>query len=276
MWWWSSLQSAEHWADAANIALVLALLVGVVATYLIVSTTNVKEQYWAEARESSHLRITELESETAKARAEFAKSEEHIAVLNNETERLKAENLSVQRLLMPRRLEVMSYSPSDAVAKKIFEEAWKLREFVGIEVLLQSAPDSEAETLSRDIWFMFKTQNWNVRVIDETESNFSAQHLNTGIRVYSPSLQTDPDLADKLLKAGQALERIFRMAMLGWEDFPISLSFENDPKWRVGSPSPALPSFASEPRALFVAVGPRPVEVTLRYLEQQRKARGAQ
>ena len=68
MWWWSSLEAAERWGDWANIALVSALALGVVATYLIVSTTNIKEDHWRELRRKSDVRIAELNNETAKLR----------------------------------------------------------------------------------------------------------------------------------------------------------------------------------------------------------------
>jgi len=44
-----SLSTASAWSDAASLVLVACFLVGAVATFVLIQTTNVKEQYWRSA-----------------------------------------------------------------------------------------------------------------------------------------------------------------------------------------------------------------------------------
>jgi hypothetical protein len=44
-----SLSAASAWSDAASLVLVACFLVGAVATFVLIQTTNVKEQYWRSA-----------------------------------------------------------------------------------------------------------------------------------------------------------------------------------------------------------------------------------
>jgi hypothetical protein len=80
---WPSLPVANHIADIANWFFVGSLVVGVVSTILIVWMAGVKETHWELDRRESG---------------------ERIAQLNNDTERLKSDNLRLQTQLAPRSL----------------------------------------------------------------------------------------------------------------------------------------------------------------------------
>jgi hypothetical protein len=80
---WPPLPTANHIADVANWFFIGSLVIGVVSTILIVWMSGVKEAYWEKDR---------------------AESAERIAQLNNDTERLKSDNLRLQTQLAPRSL----------------------------------------------------------------------------------------------------------------------------------------------------------------------------
>jgi hypothetical protein len=126
MWWWSSLEAAERWGDWANIALVSALAIGVVATFLIVSTTNVKEGHWRESRRQS---------------------DEKIAELTNQTEQLRKARLELERAVSPRILEQGLTAQS-------------LRRFSDTLFLVLSPADFEPRRTAGQIRFMLRHANW--------------------------------------------------------------------------------------------------------------------
>jgi len=74
-----SLPWAEDVSYWANWTLVGALLVGVLATYAIVVSSNAKERHWAEERRLSSERISANEKETARAVADSDKAREGVA-----------------------------------------------------------------------------------------------------------------------------------------------------------------------------------------------------
>jgi len=86
MWPFSemSLPAATLWGDIANLVLVVSLIAGVIATFVIVRTSNVKEHHWDTLREQSRVKIAELESLTAKANADLEQAKGSIAESNKE------------------------------------------------------------------------------------------------------------------------------------------------------------------------------------------------
>ena len=73
MWPFSemSLDSASLWGDIANLTLLCSLVVGVISTFVIVRTENVKEHHWDIDRQHSSERIAELDNETVKLRKQL-------------------------------------------------------------------------------------------------------------------------------------------------------------------------------------------------------------
>jgi hypothetical protein len=78
---WPSLETASHVSNVANIALVCSLVVGVVATGLIVWATGIKERLWETERQQSGERVAGLESSVAEANARTAAAELELAKL---------------------------------------------------------------------------------------------------------------------------------------------------------------------------------------------------
>src|SRR4029077_6130121 len=78
---WPSLSDASRWFDRASIVLAISLLFSFAATVVIVWLGIVKEHHWDIARVSAAKRIGEL---------------------NSQTEHLKADNISLQTVLLPR------------------------------------------------------------------------------------------------------------------------------------------------------------------------------
>lgn len=105
MWPFSemSLSAASLVGTIANWTLLVSLLGGVLSTFVIVKTTDVKEEHWAEDRRKSNERIADLgtqgdqaraelgtaKADIAKANAEIAQANERAATARLETERLK-------------------------------------------------------------------------------------------------------------------------------------------------------------------------------------------
>jgi hypothetical protein len=69
---WPSLEAATFVSDVANFALLASLVVGVIATALIVWMANVKEAHWDHDRQASRERVAGLESSVADADARAA------------------------------------------------------------------------------------------------------------------------------------------------------------------------------------------------------------
>lgn len=67
MWPFSeiSLPWATWWSDAANLVLLVCLLGGVLATFVIIRATNVKEHHWENDRRASQKEIARLQALTA-------------------------------------------------------------------------------------------------------------------------------------------------------------------------------------------------------------------
>lgn len=79
---WPSLSAANQIANLANVALVLSLVVGVVATITIVWMGGVKERYWDKDRQESSERVAslvtqgdQLRKDTAEANARAAEAQ---------------------------------------------------------------------------------------------------------------------------------------------------------------------------------------------------------
>jgi hypothetical protein len=100
MWPFSemSLTAATLVGTIANWVLLTSLLAGVLSTFVIVKTSDVKEEHWAEDRKQSA---------------------ERIAGLNNETERLKVDNLRLQAQLAPRSLTKEQFDEIQSLKGKI-------------------------------------------------------------------------------------------------------------------------------------------------------------
>ena len=74
MWPFSemSLPTAVLVGSIANWGLLASLVIGVVSTFFVVKTTDIKEHHWDAARTESQLQIARLDNETTKLRKQAA------------------------------------------------------------------------------------------------------------------------------------------------------------------------------------------------------------
>ena len=86
-----SLETATLWGEAANIALLICLLGGVLATFVIVRTANVKEHHWDMLREQARIETGKTQGEAARANEAAGKAHERAAALEAEAEKARAE-----------------------------------------------------------------------------------------------------------------------------------------------------------------------------------------
>lgn len=124
-----SFETASLWFDVANVALVIALVLGVLATFSIYWMGNIKEEYL-------HERTVKLENDTAKANERAAASE------------LKLEEL--RRQVGPRQLN-----------RPAFLEALKV-DVKGQVEILYTQDDAEAMELAQQIGLALKESGWKV------------------------------------------------------------------------------------------------------------------
>src|SRR3954453_16071175 len=94
-----SLELATWLGDAANVGLLVCLVGGVIFTFVIVRSTNVKEHHWDVARDQSQERISQLQAESDKARAAIADAKVRVAVAEKQA---ADANLEILRLKTPR------------------------------------------------------------------------------------------------------------------------------------------------------------------------------
>jgi hypothetical protein len=121
--------------------------------------------------------------------SESKSSAERIAGLNNETERLKAENLKFQKALQPRRISMGSREGDHEIRASRFAEVAKYSHMVAY---ISVVPDFEAQILASDIGFALKKSGWTVRSTDA----ISVGLIMEGVRVITlenpPIITHDP------------------------------------------------------------------------------------
>jgi hypothetical protein len=236
MWPFSemSLPVASLIGTIANWLLLASLLGGVLSTFVIVKTSDVKEEHWAEDRRISN---------------------ERIAGLNNDTARLTAENLALQTVLRPRRIALSSISaPQNA-------DTWfaPMAEFKTVSFAVQPVNDAEARSLAEDITLALAFVGVRAS-IDEGMVAFNPTNAAEGVSVSFPT-------GDPLLeRAGNSLADALTKAGLGVGDMPVFR--------RGGIPPEPedIASGLVNPihKGVVVSVGQRPVSHMVAWLNRER------
>lgn len=88
---WPSLEAATRAFDFASVVFIVSLVVGVLATCVIVWMGTVKEAHWDNERRTSNERIATLTTRGDEARAEIERAHESAEKARLESERLKAQ-----------------------------------------------------------------------------------------------------------------------------------------------------------------------------------------
>lgn len=165
------LETAAWLSDWANLFLLGSLVFGVIATFVVVQTGNVKERHWDKDRQQASERIalaTKLGNEATER-----------------TEELRAKNLALEAQIQPRRL-------TDQQANQMLP---LIAPFAGTTVKVVSASqDVEAAVLGAQIIQVLQAAKLNVQDARMTQQSFGAIIL--GIWIYG----TNP-LATELVKA---------------------------------------------------------------------------
>ena len=104
-----SLETATLIGNIANAVLLVSLVAGLIATFFIVQTANIKEDHWDHDRETAKVRISELDNDTKRLSAEAEGERKQIAEANAQAEAARTEGerlrLQMAKLTSPRRLD---------------------------------------------------------------------------------------------------------------------------------------------------------------------------
>ena len=145
-----------------------------------------------------------------------------------------------------------------------------LEKFAGQDVFVQVIPDdTEAQNLANEIRIVLHSFGLNASQKDDTRSHFSLT-LAEGIRVLYPvgkpfTAQEPHQPWFVWHDAAEALARSLTKAGLGVLKLPVSVSgFTNMP-----TNPPLIPYFDPPLTGVFVAVGARPVGMTVQMLRSQ-------
>ena len=144
---WPSLDTATRAADIAIFVFIGSLVVGVVATAVIVWMANVKESHWQHERELSRERTAQVDKDIAVAHARAANAE-----LRAEEE--KGERLKLEERIAPR---LLTLEQQTQVSNKLhpFDGRKKVR-------VLSYALDAEGSVLAEQIIACLESAGINV------------------------------------------------------------------------------------------------------------------
>jgi hypothetical protein len=242
----------DFWDRIGIWALIVGAIIGVVALLLTAASAYILYRV-------ADLTQFELVSETKKS-AEF------IAGLNNQTEKLKADNLALQTVMLPRYIGLVGLD-GPAPAQDWFAG---LEAFANTRAEIQFAPDSESQNLAKQIFTMLQLKGWHPQLIDEKRSN--SLNIIPGVSVSYPIGK--PWTAEEpnqpwfgWSKAAEALADSLTRAGLGWGGRPVSRhGFTNE-----RPPIPGMVAYFDPPLAgVYVQVGERTIALTLQWIRQGR------
>jgi len=181
MWSFSemSLPSATFIGAIANWCLLASLVTGLVSTFVIVKTTDVKEAYWDRDREVARDRIVELshqseiaKAELGKASAEIADAKRQAADLDKQAAAAKERTAALEKETAQAKLEQEKLKaqlawrilPAD-VAQRLQQELAKAPGSVNIKHI---SNDTEALYLAIQIGNIFSQAKWKVAMTSVT------------------------------------------------------------------------------------------------------------
>jgi hypothetical protein len=254
MWPFSgmSLDVASLTGTVANWILLASLVTGVLSTFVIVKTSDVKEEHWAEDRRKSAEKIAELNNETQRlsadaeaSRVDIAIAQEKTAKANAATEEVRRANLELEKAVAPR---ILDQSP------KVTNP---LKEFPETTVYIGVIPDWEARRSANQLAILFDIARWKVQplinddrpYIDGVQIEYICGLSVSPTGVVGSEFNTQGGLAAKALVAELNRQQI------------AASEFRIPPNHTAGMRSPTIPS-----EALVVRVGAKPI---MYFLEQQ-------
>jgi hypothetical protein len=175
MWPFSemSLSAASLVGTIANWVLLASLIGGLLSTFVIVKTTDVKEEHWAEDRRKSNEKIADLGARRDEARAELGVAQADIAKANaqaalQEKETAKARQAIVEANARTKEAELKLEQLRRDLGPRQFLRDPFIKEVTGqpsarVEVMyLQDDP--ECFGLAQRIWQALENGKWPVEV----------------------------------------------------------------------------------------------------------------
>lgn len=159
MWPFSemSLAQASFWGNISNWVLLGCLLGGVLATFVVVQTTNVKEQHWDALRDQAGIEIEQLGYQADIAKADLEKAKTESALANERaaqaTARALEAQLALEQLKAPRTLDIERHN-------RIFE---RIKHFAGTPFDLALQPDPEAVALTLQMLTILEGAGWKLQ-----------------------------------------------------------------------------------------------------------------
>jgi hypothetical protein len=227
-------------------------------------TTSIREEH-------SEWRTSTLELQTAEAKRDTAAAHERIAKLNNQTERLKADNLAVQKAMLPRRLAVIRMDrpmgdigptdigiPPDAPA--LFSGIQKFN----VPVWIQAVPEYEPEMFALDLKAALQQNGAKVLMVDQSATNNPPAQIPQGVRVFTVAVRPLPGEAEFPPKPGpqhgaaMVIAAALTNAGFGTADMGIGGSLVFD------KPSDGmLPYFNPRFEGVLVQIGRKPLTLEL-------------
>jgi hypothetical protein len=213
-----SLEWATWWGEAANITLIICLLGGVLATFAIVRTTNVKEHHWDALREKAKKEFDqykidagnkltkevasvrsdadakigvareEAKVEVGKAQAEIAKANAQIEVAKKEAETARTEQERLKSLVVWRTLK--------AAGRDLLNESFKAG--AGRVMIEYAMNDPEARYLAIQIANCFARTPW--------QAGFGSKSFNEaspfGIYIWAKDNEAGRSIKEAFVRAG--------------------------------------------------------------------------
>lgn len=141
----STYARAVWWNDTANVVLIISLIVGVLATFVIVRTSSTKEEFLKRDLSEATTEAAKATEGVALAHERTAQAEVRIAEAQRETEKLREKNIALERAVSPRILEQHLTGES-------------LKSFANAEVAVISLSDFEPRRTAGQIRFMLRSE----------------------------------------------------------------------------------------------------------------------
>lgn len=203
-----SLSAATLLGSIANWVLVVSLIGGVVSTFVIVQTTNIKEEHWDADRLRSNERIAELSAQGEQQRKDTADANARAAEANQKAESERLERIKLETRLAPRTLD------NDSAAKLRSE----LTSLKGISVDIVQYPSASADVapLALALRQIFDAAGLNAKVftpmgLDAVVTGILIRHSDGApANIQSAAAQIASALNEAGLTAGV------------WQPFPVN------------------------------------------------------
>ncbi len=288
MWWGLSLQ---FWQGVFFWATVTAATAGAVSISAAFVSAIVGNRITDFVQGEADKKIAEASARGEEARTDAAKANQGAALANEraaglerdaanarlEQEKLKADNLALQTVLLPRHVGAIGIDEPPK-AQQWFAS---FDAFAGTKILIQVVPgDPEAQNLANEIAFVLSRFGWHPEMIGEQRSGISL-NLQEGLHVFSPGSYKawDPNNVEQqrfsvLGDAARSLAVALTKAGLGIGSYPVSgthgLIFVVDfPEGSDGAKS--QPGKFDPPLdGVYLQVGSRPIASTVQWIKAGR------